>query len=269
MPLVSVLVPARDAGATIRDAVLSVLDCGLAIAGEVQVVVAPDDGSTRYDTDLAGLPGVLVLEPTIGAGPGPSRNRAREAAAGSWLTLLDADDLVSPHYLDALLELAERTGARCVFSRMSYEKHGRVVRELPDAPFIDAARMSRFVGSIRAFFRRELWLDFPDMLAEDVWVESTLLHTVGGRAPLSRLALYRAQLRAGTLCSKTPQSEMNASYRRATADASNPVTAAVFSAKLHIGTRYADHLATGGALTFHEFVAASTLNKDQTPPAGS
>jgi glycosyltransferase involved in cell wall biosynthesis len=259
MPLVSVLIPALDAGHTVRAAVESMLDCDLAHAGEVQVVVAPDDGSMQYDACMRGLRGVVVLEPTHRVGPGPSRNRARQAAAGAWLTLLDADDLVSSGYLDDLVDLAQRTGAACVFSRTAYEDDGRLVRVLPRSPYIDRERMSSFVGSIRAFFRREIWLDFPAMMAEDVWVESSLLHAVGGRAPLSDRALYRAQLRSASLCVTTPQAELNACYRQAIDQAPNPLTAAVFTAKLEMGQRFAQHMAGGGTLGFHDFVAGGAL----------
>jgi glycosyltransferase involved in cell wall biosynthesis len=257
MTSVSVLVPAAGATDTIVEAVESILHCELARAGKVEVVVAPDDESREYCALLSHLPDVLVLEPTSRRGPGFGRNRARTAASGEWFTLLDADDLVVPGYLDSLTDLASRSTAQCVFSRTRYEAvGGAFIRELPLEPQISASSMASFAGSIRALFRCELWIEFPDTIAEDVWVESNLLDRSGGRAPLAN-TIYRARVLPNSLCSSMPQDHMNAAYRVALSKSTNRVTTEVFAAKLQWGLRYRAHLAAGGQMSFHEFVAAA------------
>jgi glycosyltransferase involved in cell wall biosynthesis len=257
MPIVSVLVPAFRATTTIRDAIESTLACELGAAGDVQVVVAPDDESVEYASMFKGLESVHVLEPTSRLGPGRARNRAAAAAVGAWITMVDADDAVSPGYLDDLLRLARATGASCVFSRTRYEEEGHLVRELAPAAALETSSMAAFAGSIRALYRRDLWIDYPDMLAEDVFVEASLLNAVGGSAPLSN-AVYLCRLRPQGICATTPQESFNAAYRQILAAAPNPVVTDVFAAKLTMGILYAKHMQRGGALSFHQFVAAAT-----------
>jgi len=259
MPTVSVLIPAFRATATIREAVDSILACEASATGKVEVVVAPDDGSGEYATAFAGAPGVLVLEPTWRLGPGPSRNRARAASSGKWLTMLDADDAVSPGYLDELLSLAQSTRSDCVFSRIRYEHDGQPVRELPEASVLDAAAMAAFAGSIHALYRRELWIDYPDTLAEDAFVDASLLDAVGGTAPLSG-AIYRARLRPDGICATTPQATFNTVYRQVLGQSPSTVVTDVFAAKLTLGLLHDRHIAGGGALSFHHFVARTMNN---------
>lgn len=257
MAIVSVLVPAFRATATIREAIESILECQVAAGGHVQVVVAPDDESIEYASMLRGYESVLVLEPTWRLGPGPGRNRARAAASGEWLTLIDADDAVSPGYLDELLRVANSTGASCVFSRTRYEQEGHLVRELPPGATLDASSMAAFAGSIHALYQRDLWIDYPDDLAEDAFVEASLLSAVGGSAPLASAAIYSCRLGPQGLCATTPQERFNDAYRHVLAGAPNAVVIDVFAARLAMGILYAKHGERGGTLSFHQFVASA------------
>jgi hypothetical protein len=54
--------------------------------------------------------------------------------------------------------------------------------------------MAAFAGSIHALYRRELWMAYPDMFAEDVYVDALQLEAAGGSAPLAD-AIYVASLR--------------------------------------------------------------------------
>lgn len=94
--MVSVLMPAYRASRTIKAAVGSVLSCQTAAAGRLEVVIAPDDGDKVYEDLFADDERVVVLTPTFGEGPGASRNRAKRASRGRWITMLDSDDTVSP-----------------------------------------------------------------------------------------------------------------------------------------------------------------------------
>jgi glycosyltransferase involved in cell wall biosynthesis len=87
---VSVVIPARNAGVYLAEAIDSVLDQGQPV-GEIVVV---DDGSTDDTAAIAGAygPPVRVLHGPAG-GPGAARNRGVEASTGELVAFLDADDL--------------------------------------------------------------------------------------------------------------------------------------------------------------------------------
>ncbi len=103
---VSVLMPVARGSHTIVNAVKSILDCDLAGKEEVEIVIAPDDGSHAYAEVLEGFPHCAVLEPTWFQGSGAGRNRAFAASRGAWITIVDADDTVFPGYLDILRDVS-------------------------------------------------------------------------------------------------------------------------------------------------------------------
>lgn len=92
MRSVSILIPCRNAAATLRQT----LESALAQEGIEKEVIVVDDGSTDGSLELArGFEprGVRVIEgPRINAGA--ARNRALEASSGEFIQYLDADDLL-------------------------------------------------------------------------------------------------------------------------------------------------------------------------------
>ncbi len=101
-PLVSVVIPAYNAGAHIRAALESVA----AQRGPFDIeTIVVDDGSTD-DTRLqiAGLPGVRLIA-QANAGPSAARNRGILAARGDPIAFLDADDLWPQDRLGIQLDL--------------------------------------------------------------------------------------------------------------------------------------------------------------------
>ena len=111
-PVVSVVIPARDAEATICDT----LDAVLAqdYSGEVEVIVG--DGSDGDATSVVirdRYPGVLVV-------PNPERitssglNRAIESSRGEVIVRCDAHAALPPGYIKRAVETMRRTGAAVV-----------------------------------------------------------------------------------------------------------------------------------------------------------
>jgi glycosyltransferase involved in cell wall biosynthesis len=252
--MVSVLMPAYRAARTIKAAVDSVLCCQTAEAGRLEVVIAPDDGDKVYEGLFANDARVVVLKASCGEGPGASRNRAKQASRGRWITMLDADDTVTPGYVDELLKLAAGNKNSVAYSRTRYVNlRGGVVRELPASHAIDVPGFVAFAGSIHPLYCRSLWVPYAESVAEDVIVDAMLLEGAGGLAPLS-MAVYVAQLHDDSLCARTPQSVFNATYRRILGQCQRGVLLDVFAAKLSMGTLYGEHLRKGGGLRFHEYV---------------
>ncbi|MDX6658570.1 MAG: hypothetical protein QOH62_3363 [Solirubrobacteraceae bacterium] len=101
MPTVTVVVPARDAVATLG-AALEALAAQSRAPDEVIVV---DDGSTDGTVALAeSAPVVTRVLRGAGKGPGAARNAGAEAAEGEVLAFLDADCVPQPGWLAAGIE---------------------------------------------------------------------------------------------------------------------------------------------------------------------
>jgi glycosyltransferase involved in cell wall biosynthesis len=105
-PAVSVVIPVFNAGAYLRDAVLSVLR-QLPLNGQplpVTEVLVVDDRSTDAATravldEIASWPGVFLLRNHHSKGAAGARNTGIEVARGEWIGFLDADDIWFPHAL--------------------------------------------------------------------------------------------------------------------------------------------------------------------------
>ncbi len=104
MPLVSVIVPARDAAVTVG----RTLDALAAQDFGDREVVVVDDGSTDETTTVAGdRPGVhLVCQHP--QGPAAARNRGVAESSGALLAFTDADCFPDPGWLSAGVRALER-----------------------------------------------------------------------------------------------------------------------------------------------------------------
>ncbi len=105
-PRVSVIMANFNGGTYLRDAVESVLSQSLR---NIELIVS-DDGSS--DDSLASLDEIqddrlTVLTSETNSGPGAARNRALDVARGSWIAIVDADDLLHQGRFERLLALAE------------------------------------------------------------------------------------------------------------------------------------------------------------------
>jgi glycosyltransferase involved in cell wall biosynthesis len=102
---VSVIMPARNAQATVLEAVRSVLDqthCDLEL-------LFCDDGSsdaTASIVDALDDPRLRRVRNDRSIGPGPSRDRLVAMATGDYIAVLDADDVFLPTRLERLLQVA-------------------------------------------------------------------------------------------------------------------------------------------------------------------
>jgi glycosyltransferase involved in cell wall biosynthesis/GT2 family glycosyltransferase len=122
MPRITAVIPARDAGELVRDAVQSFLTQ----AGGAGDVVVVDDGSGASSLEvLAGLaedPRVRVVHQRH-RGPGAARNTGIDHAEGEYVLFLDADDMLEPGALRqmlAALAADPRLGYAVPWMRMEY-----------------------------------------------------------------------------------------------------------------------------------------------------
>ncbi|MCK0117829.1 glycosyltransferase [Isoptericola sp. S6320L] len=116
-PRYSVVVPAKDAGNYLADALTS-LTRQVDDAREIQVVVI-DDGSVDDTATVARrfrerLPGLELIENSSPVGLASARNQGLRACQGRWLAYLDADDWMAPGRLPAMVRAAESLGCAWV-----------------------------------------------------------------------------------------------------------------------------------------------------------
>ena len=194
MAAVSVIVPARDACATLSG-LLDALAAQRPVAGGFEVIVA-DDGSLDATGSIARAHAVVTrVVDTGGVGPGAARNAAVAVATGAVLAFTDADCIPEPDWLTAALAALE-AGADVV--------QGAVEADGPVGPFDRTVRVDRLTGLyetanlvVRAEWVAhvggfEPWLSprRSKELGEDVWL-GWRLQRAGARvvfAPGARVA---------------------------------------------------------------------------------
>jgi glycosyltransferase involved in cell wall biosynthesis len=174
VPRVSVIVPAKDAAATLGAALVALERQDL---GEPFEVIVVDDGSTDGTAAVArAAPVVTAVLESGGAGPGAARNLGATAATGDVLAFTDADCAPEPGWLRA--GLAAMEDADLVQGRVVVDPAARMG---PFDRFVAVGGLSHLFETANLFLRRadfaaaggfEAWLSprRSKELAEDVWL---------------------------------------------------------------------------------------------------
>ena len=119
-PLVSVIVPVFNGQDTIETAVRSVLEQADA---EVECIVVDDASADATPTALAALAAaderVISIRSPVNEGASAARNRALAVARGAWIGFLDADDVLLPGALPAMIEAGTRADALAVVGQQN------------------------------------------------------------------------------------------------------------------------------------------------------
>ncbi|MGG5808562.1 glycosyltransferase family 2 protein [Falsiroseomonas sp. CW058] len=229
LPIVSVVIPARDAAGFILRAVRSVRRQSLRRVEILPVDDASSDATWRMMLEEAAQdPRLRPLRRPQAGGVSAARNTGLDAARGRYVTFLDADDRFRPRRLARLVAFAEATGAELVADdlRRHWFEAGRPIDRHLGAPAIAAlpqplgladliARdmpgmpdaQPRQLGYLKPVFRRDFLLRRGLRFAEGLHAgEDLLLYAecvaAGGRFHVTESADYRYAVRFGSLSNR-------------------------------------------------------------------
>ena len=208
---VSVVVPAFQASAFLHDSLASIRDQ----THPVDEVVVVDDGSTdetrRLALDFAtSWPAVTVLSQP-NAGPSAARNTGIAAAAGDFVTFLDADDRMVPERVEVQVDHLERNpGDDIVFGQKRNELEPGAEPIVSEAARNPLARQDYPISMMvrREVFARVGVFDPGRRLAEEHdWISRAL--AAGHRLAVIEHVLVRRRLHGANLTQTVPVATMD------------------------------------------------------------
>lgn len=257
-PVVSVIVPAFEAQATIKRCIRS-LGVSALQGGAVEILVESDDGSSYDWVAAEGAQVKPSLATVARTGPGPTRNRALRRARGDWITYVDADDHVAPNYIDNLLDHARREGAALALTHILQDGLTILKVGTPRAA-LRFESWSRTGISVRGLFHRSEFPDFIDEAAQDIQhiVECTLMR---GQYLAFSKAVYFLTLGDKTLTTQPGfKDKVQIAYSRHIEDLRQryptapllPEAVAFWKVKAALNSSY---IAEGEAMPYYEFIA--------------
>jgi len=130
-PRVSVVVPTYDAEGFVAEALRSLFDQTLTDWEAIVVDDASRDRTVDVVADFARRdPRICLARHEVNAGPAAARNTALALARGTWIAVLDADDLFEPDRLATLVDFGEREDLDLVADNLWFKdpSTGAIVR---------------------------------------------------------------------------------------------------------------------------------------------
>lgn len=120
-PRLTVVMANMDGGAHIGSAIASVL---CQSRSDLELIVS-DDASTDQSVEIvqqiaARDPRVRLVRSEERGGPARARNRALELARGSWIAIVDSDDLLHPLRMERMIDRAEQLGVDVIADDLIY-----------------------------------------------------------------------------------------------------------------------------------------------------
>lgn len=155
-PLISVVMPSYNAEKYISEAIQSVL----AQTYENLELLVIDDGSTDSTADIVRRFSKIDSRVTLymnskNIGVALTRNRGMDLAKGSWIALLDSDDVWHKDKLEKQVALAEKTGADIIYcSYFLTDENGKRISEfiVPSVTSYEEMLKCSVIGCSTAMF---------------------------------------------------------------------------------------------------------------------
>lgn len=156
--IVSIVIPCYNHGQYIQEALDSIDIQKINYTIEVIIV---DDGSSDAATlkkldDLKAL-NYTVIHQTNG-GPGKARNAGIQVAAGKYILPLDADNKISPDYINKAVPVLEKNKADIVYAAPHFFGDTEIKsRQFKVRPFDDLGLVTGNCADACAVFKKEVW----------------------------------------------------------------------------------------------------------------
>ena len=202
VPRVSVVIPAYNAESHLERAVASVLEQTLPPTQVVLVDDASTDGTLEVMRALAERhPEVVVVPLDENAGPGHARNRAFDIATGDWVAVHDADDVISPGRLAAMVALGKQQSADVVLDNFVFVNATtgrRRPSRIPAGDGWEPVPLHAFLRGARAFNYAPTWTLLQPVVRRDLLDRHGVrypTHTRHGEDFLFMVELYLAGAR--------------------------------------------------------------------------
>ncbi len=160
--MISFVVPCFRSRGTLPATLDSILGQSTSRPFEVVVVESSGDGTAEWVRER--YPSVRVLASSERLFPGVARNRGAARAGGDWLAFVDADAVLRPDWLEAVLEEVESVGAGAGGGWVGNANPGppwsRVLHWVEFSEYLPAgSRSSRALSSSNLLVRREDFLE--------------------------------------------------------------------------------------------------------------
>ncbi len=228
MPRISVIVPARDVG----DYLGPLLgDLRAQTLTDIEVLVV-DDASTDHTPDviqrLADDDRRFQLIDGGGRGSSVARNLGADLSSGAFLAFVDADDRLSPRYLEVLHGSLVETGSDLACGNVrrleDFRTHGSVLHRHACAEPERATHVSRAPQLVwdttiwNKLIRRELWTSNDLAFEEGRWINdlypSLLAHVRARQVDVLEDVLYYWRIRTDPITSITDSKFADPDARR-------------------------------------------------------
>jgi glycosyltransferase involved in cell wall biosynthesis len=153
MEKVSVVTPTHNGLTTLPETIASVQAQTYPVIEHIIV----DDGSDdeAFLQYLSSLPECIQVIHQENAGPAAARNRGVNVASGTYILLLDDDDLIDPTYIEKAAQILDRKEADIVYCQA--DRFGDVTCSWDLPSFSPVAMLVDNVVFITALFSKALW----------------------------------------------------------------------------------------------------------------
>ncbi len=141
-PFLSVIMPVYNAEQYVKSAVESVLSQTFEDLEIICVNDASSDASLSVLLELQAADSrVKVIDSSENVGAGGARNLGLEAACGTYITFIDADDTIEPDLYERAADLAKSSGADEVVWGLIEEHYDAADKLIRTVPIVPQARM--------------------------------------------------------------------------------------------------------------------------------
>jgi CDP-glycerol glycerophosphotransferase len=197
VPDVTVIVPVFNKARYVEDCLDSILSQDLAALEVIFVDDASSDGSYELLLTRAGREArVRAVRNEVNVGAGDSRNRGLELARGNFVQFTDADDLLPPGSLRAMLDAARRCSADVVRAGLQSLRAGVLT------PWVDYCPKQERFGSLLDL--PEVWIPWFHccyLISRDLLIRGSIRYPqlVAGEDPVFIARVLTAASRICTL----------------------------------------------------------------------